>query len=115
MIDLVLFDYIFVRSLCLITSIAPLVASPQQGGLNAEAWAEGQGYAGQGCPGKPEAVEDEQDRGGRHIAAFPQYRCGGFDRAGGQVKTIAHRLQQAGSARMQGPGADGGPIEPLGC
>jgi hypothetical protein len=61
----------------------PLGASPQQGGLDAEAWAEGQGYAGQMCPGKPEAIEDEQDRGGRHIAAFPQYRCGGFDRAGG--------------------------------
>ncbi len=61
----------------------PPGASPQQGGLNAEAWAEGQGYAGQGCLGKPEAIEDEQDRGGRHIAAFPQYRCGGFDRAGG--------------------------------
>ena len=58
-------------------------ASPQQGGLNAEAWAEGQGYAGQGCLGKPEAIEDEQDRGGRHISAFPQYRYGGFDRAGG--------------------------------
>jgi hypothetical protein len=30
---------------------SPPAPSPQQGGLNAEAWAEGQGYAGQRCPG----------------------------------------------------------------